>query len=197
MERANLHPSIVTFGTLIDGCRKDKKRAIRFFDKMKSCRIRPDTRIMNYLINALRDDPQQSEERFREMLQLKLKPDRFTWMNLERSFKSCPGKLQQMQKLSSAQTQQTFGSRPSAPSGTCFEFVRTGHCKFGHQCKYSHSNQTNVAPCASSSTSSSAFSARRNSANHQSSSRLPPGTCFYFRTGHCKFGHQCKYLHSN
>lgn len=66
----------------------------------------------------------------------------------------------------------------------CSYFVRTGLCKFGESCRYSHDLET----------ASSERVARIK--DTQSERKVRREVCAYFQQfGQCKYGAQCRYLH--
>ena len=74
-------------------------------------------------------------------------------------------------------------SRADRPSGVCFNMARSGTCRFGAQCKFSHDASTQVRQV------------HTNIVN--ASSRQKQEVCRMFQTGRCRFGDRCRHIHSD
>ena len=75
--------------------------------------------------------------------------------------------------------------RADRPSGVCFNMSRSGTCRFGAQCKFSHDAPTQVRQV------------HTNIVNASTSSRQKQEVCRMFQAGRCRFGDRCRHIHSD
>eukprot|EP00178_Gracilaria_changii_P003923 TRINITY_DN15_c0_g1_i2.p1 TRINITY_DN15_c0_g1~~TRINITY_DN15_c0_g1_i2.p1 ORF type:complete len:1900 (+),score=156.23 TRINITY_DN15_c0_g1_i2:342-6041(+) len=76
----------------------------------------------------------------------------------------------------------------------CQYFAKTGACKFGDKCRFSHnvSKHSTHRPAVSSGTPSSA---KRDKNNTGSAANFVPICKFFEKTGECKYGQNCRFSH--
>ena len=85
----------------------------------------------------------------------------------------------------------------------CFQMQNTGKCKFGNKCKYQHARGDSSSSLRSSRSNSRATHSSRGSSPSRSSPGRPRGKnkskvpCRFFKSGKCKRGEKCPFMHES
>ena len=78
----------------------------------------------------------------------------------------------------------------SKPVAACKFYVKTGSCRFGDKCHYLHPSEDSPAA------GTTKMKIKKIKSPPRQLTRAPVVPCkFFVRTGHCRFGDQCLYLH--
>ena len=161
---------------------------------MEAAGVHPNTRTINTVIFAfaLKRNTSMARQYFQKLLDLKLRPDDFTWKNLSKCMPASDVQVLQQQWRASPSARHTSsseqkynrkvtGNHKASSPGSCFRF-QSGDCHFGARCRYSHHPNT--------STQSNA----RSSVPFRGQSSIS-AQCFNFQNGNCRFGSSCRFHH--